>query len=280
MMRNNENSLLILTKSYSDDFENSSVFKNNSDRLFKKFEYETESVYLFNDVIELYNLELPESEFLYFTLTEKLDISGTLVKPLENLRVRVFGSITFVLNGLKESVYNNLNPFYNLEILSEYPELITMFNNRGITFFQEFIELYDGYTGTDSEIIRLWSIIDEVVKKRDEDYDSVLSEITYQLVFNELGLTTETEEETGRIICLLDGRLKVSTYITYYQFLVDELFELKSGDFQFGYSYWGEDHNQSLYEELGIDNGDYRSYPTLYFEDYRCDPETGYWYYS
>jgi hypothetical protein len=279
-MRNTEHSLLILNNSSKDRFENSSVFKDELDNLYKKYDYQSGSIYLFNDIIELHNVELPENEYLYLTISDILDISGTLVNPLDDLGVKVIGSISFVLNGLKESQFKSLKSFYDLDILIKYPEIISMFNRKGIIFFQEFIEKYDGYTGNDSDIIRLWSILDELVERGDNDYDSVISEMTYQLVFNELGLTTETEEESGTIICLLDGMMKVSTYIEYYDYLMDELKELEIGDFQLGYSYWGGHHNLNLYEELELENGDYISYPSLYYKEYICDPETGSWYYS
>ncbi|MDR9408061.1 MAG: hypothetical protein RI573_04380 [Balneolaceae bacterium] len=233
-------------------------------------------VNLINGHLDVSNLDIPITDYYYLSLSPKLYIEGECTEAIEQLPVLVKGANTFIIHNLEEDDFDRLQEFYQLGHINNYPELEKLLSSRPPSFLDDFIEEYDEYEGDDEDIDAIWEIFDEIVNHTGEDYYDVTNDVKYQLMFKKLGLYLEERKDIKTLICIMD-EIELNQYIKYRSILIDEMSELKEGNFDFSYSLWEEDYNVDLFETLDIDNGDYLSFPTLYYDEFMNEPETGHW---
>jgi hypothetical protein len=233
--------------------------------------------YLFNQEVDTDQLGLSPVDYIYLSVSPKLYVQGELYQSIKASPISVKGANSFVLQGLDTDHYKQLVSFYGLQYIEQHPELVGLLEHRDANFLDIFLEEFDEYEGDDQDIEPLWKIFDEIVEQTGEDYDIITLDVKYQLMYKKLGLSIEINADSKTIIGVMDDT-ELSNYIKYKEVLSEEMEELQNGEFDFAYSNWEGDYNLELYSDLEIDNGDYISYPSLYYDADMIEPETGEWY--
>lgn len=247
--------------------------------VYKESEYGGFQSYQFNKEVDIDQLGLSPTDYIYLSVSPKLYVKGELYQSIKVRPISVKGANSFVIHGLDTDHYKQLVLFYGLQYIEQYPELVGLLEHRDANFLDTFIEEFYEYEGDDQDIEKFWEIFDEIVEQTGEDYDIITLDVKYQLMYKKLGLSIETNSESNTIIGLMNDT-ELPDFLKYKEVLSEEMEELQNGSFDFAYSNWESDYNLGLYSDLDIYNGDYISYPSLYYNDDMIEPETGEWYSS
>jgi len=272
---------LLLTKK---SIPEASVASLQNDHLFKQLELPDKLgfAYLYNEGIDLDAYLFEESDYLYMELndTNEINFSGNWLEGLDSEYCSINGSMTFIISELEDQDhYYDLKDLYGGLWYKHNQEVVDLFMSYGSEFVRNFLENTDEDNPENIQIDSIWKLIRELADESGEDYDTVIQTLVISHTFNQLGIRINADEEKLSLVCSLDGMLPVKTFLLCKDILDDEMSELQEGDtFQFAYSLWTGSHNLGLFEDLGLDNGDYISYPTLKTGEYKADPESGTWY--
>jgi len=272
---------LVVKKNYADNASD----KINKDALFKQLELpdKTGVVYLLNNGISAYELDIPDEEYLYAEINEynEVSFSGEWTDMPDDDFCSVRGALTFIISEIeKESHYSYLKGLYSGLWLKNNFETVESFMGNGMEYVKDFAENYDEENPESDQAKAYWQLLEKLSAESGDDLYTVTQSLIISYAFYQLGISIESDDEKRTLICSLDGMIPLKKYFEYKDVLEDEMSELEEGDggsFNFAYSLWTGTTNKELFEKLDLDNGNYLSYPALVAGDFQAEPETGEW---
>jgi hypothetical protein len=276
------NSLAFLLTKKSISESNTSQIE--TDNLFKKLDLPDNDghVYLYNKGIDVNDISFKEDEYLYVELDDSnvVTFSGSWLEGLKSEFCSINGSMTFILSEMQdEDHFYYLKDLYDGLLVKNNQEVVESFFSYGIDFVKDFIDNHDEENPENDEIDGFWNLLKKLEAESGDDYETIIQTLVISYTFHKLGVNVEADEDNMTLKCSLDGLVSIQTFLRCKEVLEDEMSELEEGDsYQFAYSIWTGSSNLDLFEELGLDNGEYISYPALKVGDYSAEPETGSWY--
>lgn len=239
-------------------------------------------VYLLNSGISAYELDLSDEDYLYVELDDedKIGFSGAWTDGLAGDLCSIYGSMTFIISEIDdEDHFFMLRDLYGGLWVNSNLETVESFMAHGVEYVDNFVESYDEENPESNEAKEYWELIQELSNESGDDFYTVIQTLVISYAFYQLGISVEADNNNHTLICSLDGMVSLQKFLAYKDVLEDEMSELEQGDsYQFAYSLWTKSGNTELFESLGLDNGDYLSYPTLKVGNFSGELETGYWY--
>lgn len=239
-------------------------------------------VYLLNSGISAYELDLSDEDYLYVELDDedKIGFSGAWTDGLAGDLCSIYGSMTFIISEIDdEDHFFMLRDLYGGLWVNSNLETVESFMAHGVEYVDNFVESYDEENPESNEAKEYWELIQELSNESGDDFYTVIQTLVISYAFYQLGISVEADNNNHTLICSLDGMVSLQKFLAYKDVLEDEMSELEEGDsYQFAYSLWTKSGNTELFESLGLDNGDYLSYPTLKVGNFSGELETGYWY--
>lgn len=239
-------------------------------------------VVLLNKGIDVSVFEISDEDFLYVELnsSNEVSFSGEWINGLSNDFCSIYGSMTFVISEMEdEDHYYQLKDIYGALWVKSNLTIVEAFMARGLDWVNNFIYEYEEETPENDEIRSYWELFQELSEESGEDYETIIQTLGISYAFHQMGISVEEDSDKRTLICSLNGMLSLKKFLLYKEVLEDEMSELEGGDsFQFAYSIWTGSYNTDLFENLGIDNGNYLSFPTLKVGNFSAELETGSWY--